>query len=77
LPAELLLTVHDRSGRVRRKGLFRSPPIHSPDGLVDSFRVRFFREAFEAQALNVLLQPLPQHHVADHLEHNAADLGAK
>lgn len=74
LPAALLFPAHDQDAFV--KAIF-SAPSYPLSGLTDSFRVRFSREAFDAQAQRVLLQTVPQHRLADHLEHNASDLGAK
>jgi glycosyltransferase involved in cell wall biosynthesis len=74
LPAELLFPVHDQDAFVEK--IF-SAPAYPLSGLTDSFRVRFSREVFDAQAQEVLLQPVPQRRVAGHLEHNTADLGTK
>jgi glycosyltransferase involved in cell wall biosynthesis len=74
LPAELLFPVHDQDAFVQK--IF-SAPAYPLSSLTDSFRARFSRETFDAQAQRVLLQPLPQRRVADHLEHNASDLGTK
>lgn len=74
LPAELLFPVHDHDAFVAK--IF-SAPAYPLAGLTDSYRVRFSREAFDAQAQEILLQPVPQRRVADHLEHNTSDLGTK
>ena len=74
LPAELLFPSHDQDAFV--KAIF-SAPDYPLSGLTDSYRLRFSRDVFDAQAQRVLLQPVPQRRVADHLEHNASDLGTK
>lgn len=74
LPAALLFPAHDQDAFVR--AIF-SAPAYPLSELTDSYRLRFSREVFDAQAQRVLLQPVPQRRVADHLEHNASDFRAK
>jgi glycosyltransferase involved in cell wall biosynthesis len=74
LPADLLFPVQDQDAFIEK--IFAAPGYPIAD-LTDSFRVRFSREVFDSQAQRVLLQPVPQRRVADHLEHNASDLGTK
>ncbi|CAE6696722.1 hypothetical protein R69888_00504 [Paraburkholderia haematera] len=74
LPDELLFPAHDQDAFVEK--IF-SAPSYPLTGLTDSFRLRFSREVFDAQAQHVLLQAVPQCRLADHLEHNASDLGTK
>jgi glycosyltransferase involved in cell wall biosynthesis len=74
LPDALLFPPHDQDAFV--KAIF-SAPAYPLSELIDSFRLRFSREVFDAQAQRVLLQPVPPRRGADHLEHNASDLGTK
>jgi glycosyltransferase involved in cell wall biosynthesis len=74
LPAALLFPAHDQDAFVEKIFSARTYPL---SGLTDSFRLRFSREAFDAQAQRVLLQTVSQRRLADHLEHNASDLGTK
>jgi glycosyltransferase involved in cell wall biosynthesis len=74
LPAALLFPAHDQDAFV--KAIF-SAPAYPLSELTDSYRQRFSSEVFDAQAQRVLLQPVPQRRVADHLEHNASDFGTK
>ncbi|WP_345813121.1 glycosyltransferase family 4 protein [Paraburkholderia sp. PREW-6R] len=74
LPSELLFPVHDHDAFIEKIFAARTYPISD---LTTSFRTRFSREVFDGQAQRVLLQPVPQRRVADHLEHNTSDLGTK
>lgn len=74
LPAELLFPVHDQDAFVERIFAAQTYPLAE---LTASFRLRFSREAFDAQAQRVLLQPVPQRCFTDHLKHNPSDLGTK
>jgi glycosyltransferase involved in cell wall biosynthesis len=74
LPAELLFPVHDQDAFVERIFAAQAYPLAE---LTASFRLRFSREAFDAQVQRVLLQPVPQRCFTDHLKHNPSDLGTK
>ena len=74
LPSELLFPVHDQDAFIDR---IYSAPGYPVADLTNSFRARFSREVFDAQAQRVVLHPVSQRRLADHLEHNTSDLGTK
>lgn len=74
LPEELLFPAHDHDAFVEKIFSARTYPLTE---LTESFRLRFSREAFDAQAQRVLLQTVPQRCFTDHFKHNPSDLGTK